>query len=124
MAEIYLTRASQQLDDDGFCEMIVKANALFEAERIYKYGSYKEDKEINTAILEAEVKFVDRVFGPSGVERFKEMTDRRILNRKKLEEVRSKVTNEYFPTLAKFPDWNSEDEEKRCHEIESMYKQI
>jgi hypothetical protein len=124
MAEIYLTRASQQMDDDGFCEMMVKGIALFEAERIYKYGSYKEDKEINTAILEAEVKFVDRVFGPGGLERFKEMSDRRILNRKKLEEVRSKVTDEYFPTLAKFPDWNSEDEEKRCHEIESMYKQI
>ena len=124
MAEIYLTRASQQLDDDGFCEMMVKGIALFEAERIYKYGSYKEDKEINTAILEAEVKFVDRVFGSSGVERFKEMSDRRILNRKKLEEVRSKVTSEYFPTLAKFPNWNSEDEEKRCHEIESMYKKI
>ena len=124
MAEIYLTRASQQMDDDGFCEMMVKGIALFEAERIYKYGSYKEDKEINTAILEAEVKFVDRVFGPGGLERFKEMSDRRILNRKKLEEVRSKVTDEYFPTLSKCPDWNSEDEEKRCHEIESMYKQI
>ncbi|CAB3996750.1 PREDICTED: uncharacterized protein LOC109474323 [Paramuricea clavata] len=124
MAEIYLTRASQQLDDDGFCEMTVKGIALFEAERIYKYGSYKEDKEINTAIIEAEVKFVDRVFGPRGVERFKEMSDRRILNRKELEEVRAKVTNEYFPTLAQFPDWNTKDEEKRCHEIESMYKKI
>jgi tetratricopeptide (TPR) repeat protein len=124
MAEIYLTRASQQVDDDGFCEMMVKGIALFEAERIYKYGSYKEDKEINTAILEAEVKFGERVFGPSGVERFKEMSDRRILNRKKMEELRSKVTNEYFPTLAKIPDWNSEDEEERCHEIESMYKKI
>ena len=121
---IFKTRASQQLGDDGFCEMVIKSIALFEAERIYKYGSYKEYKEINTAVLEAEIKFIERVFGPSGVERFKEMSDRRILNRKKLEEVRSKVTNVYFPTLAKFPDWNTEDEEKRCHEIESMCKKI
>ncbi|CAB4006742.1 PREDICTED: uncharacterized protein LOC109475051 [Paramuricea clavata] len=124
MAEIYLTRASQLMNDDGFCEMMAKCIALFEAERIYKYGSYKEDKEINTAIVEAEVKFVDRVFGQDGVERFKEMSDRRIMNRKKLEEIRSKVTDEYFSTLAKFPDWNTEDEEKRCHEIESIYKHI
>jgi hypothetical protein len=34
MAEIYLTRASEQLDDDGFCEMVVKSIALFEAERM------------------------------------------------------------------------------------------
>ena len=124
MAEIYLTRAPQQLDDDGFCEMMVKSIALFEAERIYKYSGYKEDKEINAAILEAEEMLIDRVFGSSGVERFKEMSDKRILNREKLEDIRSRVTKEYFPTLAKFPDWNSEDEEKRCHEIESMYKQI
>ncbi len=124
LAEIYLTRDSQHLDEDGFCEMIVKAIALFEAERIYKYGSYEEDEEINAAILETEIKVIGKVFGPSGVERLQKMSDNRIINRKKVEKIRSRVTNEYLPTLAKFPGWNSEDEEKRCHEIERMYKQI
>jgi hypothetical protein len=76
MAEIYLTRASEQLDDDGFCEMVVKSIALFEAERIYKYHGYKEDEKINTAIVELEQKFIDKVFEPSGVGRFKEISDR------------------------------------------------
>ena len=124
MAEIYSTRALQQEDNNVFCEMMVKSIALFEAERIYKYGSYKEDKEINTAILEAEVKFIDKIFGHGGVERFKRISKKRVFNRTKLDEIRSRVINEYFPTLAKFPDWSSEDEEKRCHEIESIYKQI
>ena len=124
MAEIYSTRALQQEDNNVFCEMMVKSIALFEAERIYKYGSYKEDKEINTAVLEAEVKFIDKIFGHGGVERFKRISKKRVFNRTKLDEIRSRVINEYFPTLAKFPDWSSEDEEKRCHEIKSIYKQI
>jgi UTP:GlnB (protein PII) uridylyltransferase len=41
-----------------------------------------------------------------------------------LAEIRSKVADEYFATLAEIPDRNSEDEEKRCNEIESRYKQI
>ena len=124
MAELYSTRALQQEDNDVFCEMMVKSIALFEAERICKYGSYKEDNEINTAILEAEVKFIDKVFGHGGIERFKRISKKRVFNRTKLDEIRSRVINEYFPTLAKFPDWSSEDEGKRCHEIESIYKQI
>ena len=124
MAEIYLAQASQQLDDNEFCEMMVKSIALFEAERIYKYGSYKEEKEINEAILEAEVKFINRIFGNGGVERFNKMSDKRLWNRTKLEEIRSKVTHEYFPTLSKCPEWNSEENEERCKAIENIYKQI
>ncbi|XP_028392173.1 uncharacterized protein LOC114516792 [Dendronephthya gigantea] len=124
MAEIYSTRASQQMDDDGFCEMMVKSIALFEAERIYKHGSYKADEEIDTAIFEAEVKFINKVFGAVGVDHYKKMENKKNLNREKLEEIRLKQTNEYFPALDRLPDWNSRDEERRCQEIEKIYKQI
>ncbi|XP_028391925.1 uncharacterized protein LOC114516598 [Dendronephthya gigantea] len=95
MAEIYSTRASQQMDDDGFCEMMVKSIALFEAERIYKHGSYKADEETDTAIFEAEVKFISKVFGAGGVDHYKKMENKKNLNRQKLEEIRLKLTN--FP---------------------------
>ena len=124
MAEVYSARASQHSDDDSFCEMMAKSIALFEAERIYKYGSYKEDKEVEAAISEAELKFIDKVFGPTGVERFEKMTNNTKLYREKLEKIRSKVSDEYFPRLDKFPDWTSKDEDKRCEEIESIYKEI
>ncbi|XP_028391926.1 uncharacterized protein LOC114516599 [Dendronephthya gigantea] len=124
MAEIYSTRASQQMDDDGFCEMMVKSIALFEAERIYKHGSYKADEETDTAIFEAEVKFISKVFGAGGVDHYKKMENKKNLNRQKLEEIRLKQTNEYFPALDRLPDWNSGDEERRCQEIEKIYKQI
>ncbi|XP_028391922.1 uncharacterized protein LOC114516594 [Dendronephthya gigantea] len=124
MAEIYLTRASQQMDDDGFCEMMVKSIALFEAERIYKHGSYKADEKIDTAIFEAEVKFIGKVFGAGGVDRYKKMENKKNPNRQKLEEIRLKQTTEYFPALDRRPDWNSGDEERRCQEIEKIYKQI
>ena len=125
MAEIYLARASKQLDNDRFCEMMVKSIALFEAERMYKHGSYKEDLEVDTAISGAELKFVDKLFGRTGVERFEKMSNNSTnLNRKKLKEIRSKVSDEYFPRLEKFPDWDSGSENKRCEEIESIYKEI
>ncbi|XP_028412663.1 uncharacterized protein LOC114535578 [Dendronephthya gigantea] len=125
MAEIYFTRASQQVDDDSsFCEMMVKSVALFEAERIYKYGRYEEDEKINAAIFDVEVKLVEKIFGLSGVERFKEKSDKRIINQEKLSEIRLRVSKEHLPSLEKFPHWGSEDEEKRCHEIERIYKEI
>ena len=125
MAEIYLARASKQLDNDSFCEMMVKSIALFEAERMYKHGSYKEDLEVDTVISGAELKFVDKLFGRTGVERFEKMSNNSTnLNRKKLKEIRSKVSDEYFPRLEKFPDWDSGSENKRCEEIESIYKEI
>ena len=124
MAEIYSARASEQLDNDSFCEMTVKSIALFEAERIYKYGSYKEDQEVEAAISEAELKLIDKVFGPTAVERFEKLANRNNLNREKIEKIRSKVSDEYFPRLDKFPDWTSKDEDKRCEEIESIYKEI
>ena len=124
LAEIYLARASKQLDNDCFCEMMVKSIALFEAERMYKHGSYKEYLEVDTAVSAAELKFVDKVFGRTGVERFEKMSNSTNLNRKKLKEIRSKVSDDYFPRLEKFPDWDSGNENKRCEEIESIYKEI
>ena len=124
MAEICLIQATQQSDDDAFCEILVRGIALYEAEQIYKYGAYKEDKDIEECILAAEVNLISKMFGPDGVDRFNKMTDTRTLNRKKLEEIRLKLTNEYFPSLDKYPDWNSENVQKRCVEIEMIYAQI
>ena len=124
MAEIYSALASQQLDNDSFCEMVAKRIALLEAERIYRYNGHKEDNEIETTILESEEKLISKMFGSDAVKRFKEKPDISLSNRKTLAEIRSRVTNEYLPALTKFPDWNSEEEEKRCHEVESIYTKI
>ena len=124
MAEIYLSRASQQSDDDDFCDMVVKSIALSEAERIYKHGSYREDEKIDATIEKVDVMFIKRIFGPAAVECFAKIGCKRVTNQKKLDEIRSKITNEYFPALAECPVWNSEDEKDRCSEIESIYQRI
>ena len=122
LAGLYFTRASHQLTKEDFCEMVVKSIALYEGERIYKHGTYKEDKEINSAISEAELNLVQNVFGDDAVERFKSASD--APNRIKLNEIRSKITNEYLPTLASLPEWGSKDEQERCGVIESIYEAI
>ena len=124
MAEIYLSRASQQSDDDDFCDMVVKSIALSEAERIYKHGGYREDEKVDATIEKVDVMFIKRIFGPAAVECFTKMGCKRVPNRQKLEGIRSKITNEYFPELAECPDWNSEDEKDKCSEIESIYLRI
>ena len=102
LAGLYFTRASHQLTKEDFCEMVIKSIALYEGERIYKHGTYKEDKEINSAISEAELNLVQNVFGDDAVERFKSASD--APNRIKLNVIRAKITNEYFPTLASLPE--------------------
>lgn len=124
LARLYLTRASHQLTKEDFCETVIKSIALYEGERIYKHGSYTEDKEIDSAISEAELNLVEKIFGDDAVEKFKSAGDKRISNRIKLNEIRSKITNEYFPTLASLPKWGSKDEQERCDAIERIYETI
>ena len=122
LAGLYRTRASHQLTKEDFCEMVIKSIALYEGERIYKHGTYTEDKEINSAISEAEFNLVQKVFGDDAVERFKTASD--MPYRIKLNEIRSKISNEYFPTLGNLPEWGSKDEQERCGGIESIYEAI
>ena len=124
LAKIYLTRASQQSKKEDFCEMMVKSIALFEAEKVYKHASPREEEETNAVILEAEITFIDKIFGKNGGERFMETNDRRIFNQNKVKEIRSKISNKHFPTLNKLQDWNSDDVKRRCDEIENMYEEI
>ena len=124
LAEVYFIRASQQTKREGFSEMMVKCIGLFEAEKIYKHVGPKEEEDINTVVLEAEIMFIEKMFRENGVKRFKEAKDRRILNQNKLNEIRLKISSKYLLTLEKLPDWNSEDVKRRCDEIENIYEEI
>ena len=124
LAELFLLRASKQIKKEDYCEMVIKSIALFEAERIYKHGTYTNDEVIDSAISKAEVSLVARVFGADAVKRLKIEGDRKTLNRVRLNEIRSRISNQYFRTLAKHPKWGSEDEEERCNAIERVYEAI
>ena len=104
--------------------MVIKCIALSEAERIYKHGSYKEDKEIDLFISNAELRLIENTFGADAVERFKNSGDKKTSNRIKLSEIRSKITGEYFPTLASFSAWGSKGDQERCDAIANMYEAI
>ena len=56
LAEVYICRSSQQVKKEVCCEMLTKCIALSEAERLYKYGCYKEDENIDAFILKAETR--------------------------------------------------------------------
>ena len=88
LAKVYLTRVSQQSKKKDFCETMVKSIAQFEAEKIYKHASPREEENINAVILKAEVTFIDKIFGGSVVERFKETNDRRFFYQNKPKEIR------------------------------------
>lgn len=104
--------------------MVIKCIALAEAERIYRHGSYKEDKEIDIFIANAELRLIEETFGADAVDRFKNAGDRQTSNRLKLSEIRLKITNEYFPTLASLSASGSKDEQERCDVIENIYEEI